>query len=56
MKPFNLQSLRLFRITVAILCALVVGTSFLTPERETVLPKKRGGGEFVVGADNMTKP
>lgn len=47
MKPFNLQSLRLFRITVAILCALVVGTSFLTPERETVLPRKRGGGEFI---------
>ncbi|WP_315817464.1 hypothetical protein [Paraflavitalea speifideaquila] len=36
---------RLFKLTVAVICALVVGTSFLTPERA---PKKQGSGEFVI--------
>lgn len=36
---------RLFKLSVAIICALVIGTSFLTPESIT---KKRGGGEFII--------
>jgi hypothetical protein len=37
---------RLFKLSVFIICALVVGTSFLTPER--VPKRKRGSGEFTI--------